>query len=321
MTVPLQSATASAPATVANVACGFDVFGLAIREPADQVTVVRADTPGVTITGIEGDGGRLPLDAEENVAGVAARAALRRIEKGYGVELTLTKGIPLASGLGGSAASAVAAVVAVDRLFDLNLSHQEMLACALQGERVAAGYPHADNAAPSLFGGFVLISAGEHELVPRITSLPVPDGLACAIVRSHVEVNTADARDRLPEVIPLKDAVAQWGHTAGLVAGLFTVDYELIRSSLVDLIAEPARKDAVPAFDAVKQAALDAGAMGCSLSGSGPAIFALCESHDAAGTVCARMSESLTAEFGPDYDAFVSRVSPAGAHITESVPL
>ena len=303
---------AFAPATVANVACGFDVFGFALERPGDVVAARRRDEPGVVLSRITGDDGRLPADAEKNTAGVAAQHLLDRLAAGHGgVELQLTKGLPLASGLGSSAASAVAAAVAVDALLELGASREELLAAAIEGERAATGTAHADNAAAALHGGFVLARHG-----PRVTELPVPEWLWCALVRPHVEIETGAARAALGDRVGLAEASAQWGNTAALVAGLFRGDGELIASALHDAVAEPVRSPCVPAFAAVKQAALAAGALGCSLSGSGPSIFALCPSGEVAQRCVAAMADPLTGA-GIDYDVYVSAVGAPGARVIE----
>lgn len=309
-----MSAKAFAPATVANVACGFDVLGLAIDEPGDTVVAERTDEPGVSLTSIDGENGRLPLDPETNTATVAARHLLeqKNVEPSVGVGIALTKGLPLASGMGSSAASAVAAVVAADHLLELGANRAELLKSALEGERVAAGAGHADNAAACLYGGFVLVRSAE---TLDVIQLPIPDGLAVAVVRPHLEVSTKDSRVLLGDVVKLESAVAQWANLGALVAGLYTEDWELIARSLVDHVAEPVRSENVPAFDDVKRAALDEGALGCSLSGSGPSMFALCRDLDTAERVAHRMRSTFRDRASLDADEHVSPVSGRGARI------
>ncbi len=303
---------ALAPATVANVSCGFDVFGFALEHPGDLVEARRREAPGVVLARITGDGGRLPVAAEKNTAGVAAIHLLDEMTAGAtGVELRLAKGLPLASGLGSSAASAVAAAVAVDALLGLEASREMLLAAAIEGERVATGSAHADNAAAALHGGFVLARHG-----PRVTELPVPEGLSCALVRPHVEIETGASRAALGDRVGLAAAVTQWGNTAALVAGLFRGDRQLIASALHDAIAEPVRAPRVPGFAAVREAALRSGALGCGLSGSGPSIFALCESGESARLCAAEMAASL-AGAGIDHDVHVSAAGAAGARVIE----
>ena len=255
---------AYAPGSVSNVACGFDVLGFALDEPGDVVEAAPQDGPGVTIAAIDGDQGRLPLDPLRNTAGAAVLALLHRLETTRGVSLTIHKGLPLASGIGSSGASAVAAVVAANELLGRPASLDLLLACAMAGEQVGCGAAHPDNVAPSLYGGFILARSANP---PDIVRLPVPDGLACAVLHPHVEVQTAASRALLGDQVPLRDAVRQWGNVGALVAALFTNDRSLLSRSLEDVIAEPKRAPLVPGFYAVKAAALAAGALGCSLSG------------------------------------------------------
>jgi homoserine kinase len=309
-----MSAKAFAPATVANVACGFDVLGLAITKPGDTVVAEHADEPGVSLVSIDGEDGRLSLDRETNTATVAASHLLeqKNVDSSVGVGIALTKGLPLASGMGSSAASAVAAVVAVDHLLELEATRAELLKSALEGERVAAGAGHADNAAACLYGGFVLVRSAE---TLDVIQLPIPDGLAVAVVRPHLEVSTKDSRVLLGDVVKLETAVAQWANLGALVAGLYTEDWELIARTLVDHVAEPVRSENVPAFDDVKRAALDEGALGCSLSGSGPAMFALCRDLDTAKRVAQRMRSTFRDRASLEADEHVSPVCGQGARI------
>ncbi|MCA1586132.1 MAG: homoserine kinase [Acidobacteria bacterium] len=284
---------AYAPASVSNVACGFDVLGFALEAPGDVVSVAPADGPGVRSLIVRGDDGRLPTDPARNTAGAAVIALLERLETTRGVALTVHKGLPLASGVGSSAASAVAAVVAVNELFGRPASLEVLLECAMAGERAACGAAHPDNVAPALYGGFVLARAAAP---PDIVRLPVPAHLACAVLHPHMEIETGAARALLGDAVPLGAAIKQWANLGGLVAGLFTADLGLIARSLVDHVVEPRRAALVPGFRAVQQAALGAGALGCSLSGSGPSIFALCDALPSAQRVGEAMRTVFAAE-------------------------
>jgi homoserine kinase len=261
---------------------------------------------------VQGDDGRLPRDAERNTASVAAEALLQSAGVERGVELLLTKGMPLASGLGSSAASGVAAVVAVDALLELELPQDKLLAAALEGEKVACGAAHADNAAPSLYGGFILIRSDRR---PEVISLPVPEELTVTVLHPHLEVATREARSILPQEIPLRDAVTQWSNLGSLVAALFRSDWDLLARSLLDVVAEPVRAPLVPGFGAVKAAALEAGALGASLSGSGPSIFALCRGLETAQSVAEAMADTFRSVTGEECDALVSRVNTEGARL------
>jgi homoserine kinase len=307
----MKEVTAFAPATVSNVACGFDVLGFALASPGDEVTA-RLVPVGVSIDGIAGDDGRLPRDAARNTAGVAARALLTAVGERRGVALTIRKGLPLASGLGGSAASAAAAVVAVDALFELHAPIGTLVACALEGERLGAGSAHADNIAPALCGGFVLVRCPSP---PDIIRLPVPAGLTAVVVHPDLEIETAKARALLGETVPLADAIRQWANLGALVDGLHRNDFAQIARSLEDTIAEPRRAPLVPGLAAIKRAALDAGALGCSLSGSGPSLFALCRSTADAERVASAMTTAVRAEIGGEPRTYVSSIAPQGARV------
>lgn len=301
--------TVFAPATVANVAAGFDILGFAVRAPGDEVTATLSGPSGVRVTRIDGDGGVLPREAEKNTAGVAALRLIEKTGSAAGVELSIRKMMPLGSGLGSSAASGVAAAVAVNELLGRPLTRRELLPFCMEAERIACGAAHADNAAPALLGGFVLVRSYDPLDVVRISA---PDDLVAAVVHPHVEIRTEDARKILRTKITMKDAVTQWGNTAGLIAGLLTADYALVGRSLTDVIIEPARAILIPGFHRVKDAALDAGALGCSISGSGPSIFALCRGLDAAqkaGDVMAGVFKAM----GIGCDLHVSGINRDGA--------
>jgi homoserine kinase len=310
-------ATAFAPATVSNVACGFDVLGFALAAVGDRVTATVTSRPGVTITRVGGAAGTITLDPQSNCAGVAAATLLEGAQvEDRGIELAIEKGIAPGSGIGSSAASAVAAVVAANAALGLGLPLPRLLAFALEGERIASGgVLHGDNVAPCLYGGFVAVrSLDPLDIIP----IPVPDGLCCALVRPHIEIKTSESRALLGSAIPLSTAVRQWANVAGLVAGLFRGDWDLIARSLEDVVAEPVRGHQVPAFRETKQAALDSGALGCSLSGSGPAVFALCRGEDVARRVADAMQRALTAHAGIAGDTYVSVVGGEGARLVET---
>jgi homoserine kinase len=303
--------TAFAPATVSNVACGFDVLGFALHEPGDEVTA-RWSESGVRIDAIVNDGGRLPQEALKNTAGVAAAAVLRTIGERRGVVLTIRKGLPLSSGLGGSAASAVAAAVAVDGLAKAGLPLETLLSCAFEGERDGAGSAHADNIAPCLYGGFVLVRQVNP---PDVVRLPVPPSLTAVVVHPDLEIETAKARALLGTTVALSDAIRQWANLGALVDALHRGDLSLLARSLEDSIAEPRRAPLVPGLAAIKQAAADAGALGCSLSGSGPSLFALCDGMATANRVAAAMRLAVTAHIGGSPETYVSPIAAHGARV------
>jgi homoserine kinase len=302
---------AFAPATVANVCAGFDILGFAVEEPGDVVVARPCEAPGVAIAAITGDQGRLPQEVSANTAGVAALALLARLQPACGVDLEVHKRMPLGSGLGSSAASAVAAVVAVNALFGDPLPRRELLPFALAGEYVSCGVAHADNVAPSLLGGFTLIRESDPLDFVR---LPSPASLCCALVHPHVEVRTADARAMLPTEIPLRAAITQWGNAAGLVAGLLLNDYALIGRSLRDVVVEPVRSRLIPGFEDVKRAALETGALGCGISGACPTLFALCDSRAMAESAAEAMCAAF-ARHGLASDRYISAVNEEGARV------
>ncbi len=303
---------AFAPGSIGNVACGFDVLGLALEGPGDEVLARLVNGRGLKIGLVEGDDGRLPKRVEENASGAAAQAVLDEIDQQVGVELELRKGLPLSAGMGGSAASAVAAAVAVDGLFGSRLPEDILLRCALAGEEVATRAAHPDNVAPSLLGGMVLVPAWEPL---RAIRLDVPRALTAVHVHPHLEVETAAAREVLGDHVALVDAVAQWGNTAAFVAGLFREDWDLIARSVEDRVAEPLRAKSVPGFYEVKEAALSAGALAASLSGSGPSLFALCRGRERADAVGEAMVEAFATAAGLEADLTISHGRAPGARI------
>ncbi|OYT35052.1 MAG: homoserine kinase [Candidatus Aenigmarchaeota archaeon ex4484_52] len=296
-----------APSSVANVSCGYDIFGFAIDEPGDEVVVKIKNKPGVVITKITGDNGKLPKEADKNTAGVAVQSFLKNIKTNKGVEIELYKKMPLCSGLGSSATSAVAAVFGANMLFGNILSKEELLLFTMESEKIACGSAHADNVAPSLFGGFVLIRSYNPL---DIVKIPTPD-LYCTIIHPDIIVKTKDARKILKPEVCLKDVVAQCGNVAALIAGFYKLDYELISRSLNDCIIEPQRSKFIPGFMEVKKAALNNGALGSSISGSGPSIFALCKTLAIAKIVGNAMQKAFELQ-NIDSDIYISKINNVG---------
>jgi homoserine kinase len=301
-----------APGSVSNVACGFDIMGFALEEPGDVVVVSPQDASGVSIAAIHGDDGRLTTDPRRNTASAAVIALLQRLETTRGISLTIHKGLPLASGIGSSGASAVAAVVAANELLGRPAPLGVLLECAMAGEQAGCGAVHPDNVTPSLYGGFILARNAQP---PDIVRLPVPEGLACAVLHPKMEVETGSARKLLGDQVALKDAVRQWANVGGLVASLYTSDLPLLSRSLVDSIAEPKRAGLVPGFYEVKAAAIAAGALGCSLSGSGPSIFALTPSLEIAHAAGAAMQREFDQHSTVGSDLWVCPVGRQGARV------
>ena len=295
-----------------NIGVGFDIMGMALERPGDEVIARKSDTPGLRITKITGHNGKLSADPAKNTAGVAAQALLDQLgESNRGIELEIHKKMPLGSGLGSSAASAVAAVVAVSELLRTGLSKRELLRAACEGEQLASGGFHADNVAPCLLGGVVLIRENATLDVHR---LYVPRGLYVAVVHPHVEVLTKEARQLLRPDVSLKSYVRQSANIAGFIVGLYNSDFGLIGRSLHDDIIEPQRAGLIPGFYDVKNAALSAGALGCSISGAGPSVFALCANSLIAEQAGADMQRAFKAN-KVESTIYLSAVNLEGATV------
>ncbi|HET7698284.1 MAG TPA: homoserine kinase [Vicinamibacterales bacterium] len=305
-------AVAFAPASVGNVAVGFDVLGYSASVAGDRVRAGRSSARGVRIASITGIVSDLPLDFERNTAGMAVAAMADALDLDFGFELSIDKGIPLGSGLGGSAASAVAAVYAANALLDEPVDNLRLLKFAMRGEMVASGTAHIDNIAPSLYGGLVL-SVGIDN--PHIKQIPVPGNVRSVLVRPHRVLETRGARAILGRTVPLSDVVWQQANLAGVVTGCFTGDLPLIAASLEDVLIEPQRKGLIPGFQAVKDAAMTRGALGCSISGAGPTMFAWAE-EGSADAVRGAMVEAFRSE-GITSDAWITRIEPIGAAIVD----
>ena len=310
-THPHETATACAPASVGNIGVGFDVLGYSVAGPSDVALVRRIDTPEVRIVDIRGDApgaSRLPREASANTAGRALIALREALRLPFGFEVELEKGIPLGSGLGGSAASCVAALVAANALLDTRLSREALYPFALQGEAAASGSLHGDNVAPMLLGGAVLAT---HD---RMIPLQVPAWLHCVVVHPDQELETRQARAALAAPYPLGDFVAQSTHLALFLTGLARGDAELIREGLRDVLVEPRRAPLIPGFAAVKQAALDHDALGASISGAGPSVFAWFASKATAETAAPAMRAAFV-DAGYDARAYVSPVAAPRAEV------
>jgi homoserine kinase len=308
----LERAAAFAPASVGNLGVGFDILGQSMAAIGDVVRVLRIDEPTVRIEAIEGIVTDLPLEASANTAGVALIRMREALALPFGLAARIEKGIPLKAGLGGSAASAVAAVVAANGLLDEPLDEVALLKLAVQGEAVASGSLHADNVAPSLYGGLVL-TVGIDE--PHIRRIPVPSQIRCVVVHPDLHVETREARRILRPDCPLEDVVWQTANLSGVIAGCFLDDVDLIRASLEDVLIEPQRRVLIRGFDEVKRAAREAGALGCSISGSGPSVFAWTLSTDAQ-----RARDAMVAAFaaaGVKAQAWISAIEPRGARLLE----
>lgn len=300
-----------APATIANVSCGFDVLGLALDNVGDEMIIKKVPEKGIRITKISGQ--KLPLETHKNVAGVAGLALLSKINIDFGFEIEIDKRIKPGSGIGSSAASSAGTVWAMNELLGNPFSTLELVQFAMEGEKLATGVAHADNVAPAIYGGFTLVRSYEPL---DIISVNTPKELFAAVIHPQIEVKTSDAREILKTSVPLKEAIKQWGNVGGLVSGLYTEDYDLIGRSLNDYIIEPIRSILIPAYESVKQESLKAGALGCGISGSGPSIFALCKGQEKANQVAHAM-RLVYEKVGIEYDIHTSKVNEKGIKILD----
>ena len=299
-----------APATIANVSCGFDVLGLCLENVGDEMIIRKTKEKGVKITKIIGQD--LPLETEKNVAGVAVLALLEKIAVDYGFEIEISKNIKPGSGIGSSAASSAGAVFGVNKLLGEPFTlQQELVPFAMEGERLASGTAHADNVAPALLGGFTLIRSYNPLDIVKIDA---PTALYATVVHPQIEVKTSDARSVLKQTVSLQQTVIQLGNLGGLISGLYTDDYELIGRSLHDEIVEPYRSILIPEFENAKKAALEAGALGSGISGSGPSIFALSKGKETAEKVGLAMA-LVYKNIEIDFDVHVSKVNANGIKI------
>jgi len=304
----MKSIRVFCPGTIANVSCGFDVLGLSLAGVGDYMTVTQTATKGITISEILGQD--LPLETTQNVAGVAGLALLEALESDAGFDIKIDKRIKAGSGIGSSAASSTGAVWAINHLLGNPFTTKELIPFAMEGERLASGVAHADNVAPALLGGFTLVRS-TYPL--DVISLPSPGELYATVIHPQIEIKTADSRRILKSNLSLKDAITQWGNLGGLVAGLYREDYELIGRSLQDVVIEPIRSILIPGFTEIKEAALNAGALGGGISGSGPSIFALSKGKDNALKV-ADAIRNVYEPFGISFDIHISNINKKGVY-------
>ena len=297
------------PATIANLSCGFDVLGLCLDNVGDEMVIRKSAQKGIRITKIIG--ADLPLETENNVSGVAGLALLETVNTDFGFEIEIYKNIKAGSGIGSSAASSAGAVFGINALLGYPYSTKDLVQFAMQGEKLACGNAHADNVAPALLGGFTLVRSYSPLDIIKIES---PSELYATVVHPQIELKTSDARSVLKQTVSLKSAIMQWGNVGGLIAGLYTQDYDLIGRSLHDEIVEPLRSVLIPGFDLIKQAALENGALGSGISGSGPSIFALSKGKATAEKIAKAMSAVYDAINLP-YEIHVSKVNSEGVKI------
>jgi homoserine kinase len=309
----LTDVTAFAPATVANVGIGFDILGHTVEAVGDRVRLRRIEERVVRIRSISGAQEALPVEPKNNTAGRAVQALHAALELDFGFELDIEKGIPLASGMGGSAASAVAAVVAANAVLENRVPRLQLLKFAMEGEIVASGSGHLDNIAPCLFGGLVLTVGIDH---PRVKQIPVPPSVRCVLVHPHMRLGTREARAMLKGDITRSDFVWQTANLAGFISGCYSNDLDMIRDSFNDVIIEPQRQSLIPGFKDVQRGAMAAGALGCSISGAGPAIFAWSEFQHAEAVRAAMVA--AFERHGLQSDCWISSLDNHGARVVKS---
>lgn len=303
-----NSIKVTAPASVSNVGPGFDIMGFAIDQVSDELIIKESGKKGITIKRITGDGGQIPLDPKKNTAGYAILKMQEKTGDDRGYQLEIKKVTGLGGGLGSSAASAVAAVFAYNKIIGDPFTRDELLDYALMGESIASKAIHADNVAPSLFGGFILIRSYDPIDIIKITP---PKDLYCTVVYPQIVVKTSEARKILKKTISLKDGIAQCGNVAGLITGLIKRDYDLLGRSLVDRFAEPYRATLIPGYQQIKDSALSAGAIGCSISGSGPSIFAFSTNQTSAESIGRAMKRAVTKN-GMKSKLYISLINKSG---------
>ena len=297
------------PATVANVSCGFDVLGFCLDSVGDEMVVRKTENKGIVITKIEGF--ELPLDVNKNIAGVSALALYNDLKPDCGFEIEINKRIKPGSGIGSSAASASGSVFAINELLERPLSKNELTKYAIKGEAMASQCEHADNLAPAIYGGFTLVKSCNPV---KVLKLPTPVDLYATIIHPQIEIKTSEARAILPNLVPLNEASKQWANVGSLVHALHTTDYDLLRSSLEDIIVEPHRKQLIPHFDSIKSKAINSGALGCGISGSGPSVFALSKGVNVANKVAEAMKQVFS-ETDIAFDIHVSKINTEGIKI------
>jgi homoserine kinase len=297
-----------APATIANLVCGFDILGMALQEPYDEMVLSLKDEPGITIK--HTDEYNLPEEPGQNVSGVALQALIEEYKKPVGFHLTIHKNIKPGSGLGSSAASSAGAVVAANKLLGDIFTNEDLVRFAMNGEKIAGGVKHADNVSPCIYGGVTLIrSIFPLDVIP----LNAPH-LFITIVHPQIEVRTSDSRQILRKTVQLKDAIKQWGNIGGLIMGFMKNNAELIGRSMEDVIVEPVRSILIPGFDEVKTKCKEAGSLGGGISGSGPSIFMLNKDLETAIRVEQIMKE-IYQKIGVDYKTYVTSINMTGVKI------
>ena len=306
----MDSIKLHAPATIANIACGFDVLGICLDAPYDEIEIKKISSREVVINSIKSSFSDIPVIPNQNTGGIPALMIIKDYCLDFGFEINIKKGIPLCGGLGSSAATAAGVTYGINKLLNNKLSKEEVVKYALEGEKISSKTPHADNIGPCINGGFVIIkSTNPLELI----NVPVGD-YYFSIIHPEIKISTKMARELLPENIKLKDAVKQWGNIASLVYGFTSNNINLIKSSMEDYIVEPVRSKLIPHYDEVKENALVNGAIGCSISGSGPSIFSISENYENSKRILLGM-ERVFSSHSISYHSYLSKINTTGITI------
>jgi homoserine kinase len=306
----MNSIQLKVPATIANLSCGFDILGLCLETPYDIIKINKIQDRTVKIIIEDNEFSNIPDNPKLNTGGFPALKIIDDLNLDFGFEIILKKGIPLSGGLGSSAATAVGVVYGINYLLDNIFDENKIISYALEGEKISSNTPHADNIGPCLKGGLILV---KDTYPPNLIKLSISD-FYISIIHPKIEINTKHAREILPEKINLSDAVKQWGNISGLTAGFITNDIELIKSSMHDYIIEPLRSKLIVGYDQIKKSAINNGAIGCSISGSGPSIFSLCENNEIANQVLTSMTKILD-DLKIDYHSYISKINHNGISV------
>ena len=306
----MDSITLRAPATIANLSCGFDVLGLCIKNPFDEIKITKNNDCNVVINIQDSPFSDIPDNPNQNTGGIPAQLIINHFNLDFGFNIDIKKGIPLCGGLGSSAATAAGVVYGINEILDKKLSFSDMIKYALEGEKLSSDSPHADNIGPCIAGGLVLIR-GTKSL--DLINIPI-DNYYFAIIHPDILIDTKSARKILPKKIDLGSAIKQWGNVASLTYGFSSKNIDLIKKSMKDYIIEPIRSKLIPAYDDIKGKALDNGAIGCSISGSGPSIFALCEDRNKAENILVSM-EKVLSDNSIKYHSYITSVNNQGIEI------
>lgn len=306
----MDSITLRAPATIANLSCGFDVLGLCIKNPFDEIKITKNNDCNVVINIQDSPFSDIPDNPNQNTGGIPAQLIIDHFNLDFGFNIDIKKGIPLCGGLGSSAATAAGVVYGINEILDKKLSFSNMIKYALEGEKLSSDSPHADNIGPCIAGGLVLIRDTKSL---DLINIPI-DNYCFAIIHPDILIDTKSARKILPKKIDLDSAIKQWGNVASLTYGFSSKNIDLIRKSMKDYIIEPVRSKLIPAYDSIKNIALDNGAIGCSISGSGPSVFALCEDRNKAEKILISM-EKVLLDNSIKYHSYVTSVNNQGIEI------